>query len=313
MLDKLVKVELRDIWKTEAQDFTPWLAQDSNLETLGEALNMELELKAREKSVGPFSADILCTNTDDGSLVLIENQLEKTDHTHLGQLMTYAAGLHTVNIVWIARKFTDEHRAAMDWLNDITNVEFRFFGLEVELWKIGESLAAPKFNVVCKPNDWSRSVSRNSGVSLDNQLTQTQSKQLEFWSGLQSYLEEAENHIRPQTPRPQHWMNFGIGKTGMKLVALLNTRNNTVGVGFETFEDGGKQIFDQLYSKKEEIEADLGFAPQWDRLDGKKATHVWYFREGNLDQVESWPEYFEWLTQHLESMDRAFRNRLKAL
>ena len=171
MLDRLVRVELREIWETEAQDFTPWIADKENINILGDALNMELELKALEKSVGPFSADILCTNTDDDSLVLIENLLEKTDHTHLGQLMTYAAGLHTVNIVWIAAKFTDEHRAALDWLNEITDVKFRFFGLEVELWRIGESKPAPKFNVVCKPNDWSRAVKRNSNDYSEAELT----------------------------------------------------------------------------------------------------------------------------------------------
>lgn len=160
MLDKLIKLNLRDIWKDEAQDFTPWLASEDNLNLLGETLRMELELKAREQNVGPFSADILCTNKDDGSLVLIENQLDKTDHKHLGQLMTYAAGLDTVSIIWISKEFTDEHRAALDWLNEITNIEFRFFGLEIELWKIGDSSPAPKFNIVCKPNDWSRSIKK---------------------------------------------------------------------------------------------------------------------------------------------------------
>ena len=198
MLDRLVRVELRETWKTEAQDFTPWLADKENINILGDALNMELELKALEKSVGPFSADILCTNTDDDSLVLIENQLEKTDHTHLGQLMTYAAGLHTVNIVWIAAKFTDEHRAALDWLNEITDVKFRFFGLEVELWRIGTSDAAPKFNVVCKPNDWSRVVNRNSNNYSEAELTPAKSVQLNFWTGLKNHIDANSKVIRAQ-------------------------------------------------------------------------------------------------------------------
>src|SRR3989338_3343609 len=137
MLGKLEKVELREIWQNEGQSFTPWLAEEKNLEMLGEAIGIELELEAQEKDVGPFRADILCKNTEDDSLVLIENQIERTDHKHLGQLLTYAAGLQSVTIVWVASKFTEEHRKALDWLNEITDERFSFFGLEVELWKIG--------------------------------------------------------------------------------------------------------------------------------------------------------------------------------
>ena len=169
------------MWENEARNFTPWLAREDNLAILGETLNMELELQAQEKSIGAFSADILCTNTDDGSDVLIENQLERTDHTHLGQLLTYAAGLHTVSIIWIAAKFTDEHRAAMDWLNEITDPKFRFFGLEVELWRIGKSLAARKFNIVSKPNDWTRSVSQSAHRTKQGELTKIQTLQLDYW------------------------------------------------------------------------------------------------------------------------------------
>jgi len=161
-LGRLEKVELRDIWKTEDRDFTPWLAQEDNMVVLSETLAMDLEVEAQERNVGPFRADILCKDTFDSSWVLIENQLERTDHTHLGQLLTYAAGLEAVTIVWIAAKVTDEHRAALDWLNDHTDEKIRFFGLEVELWKIGQSLAAPKFNIVSKPNEWTRSISRAS-------------------------------------------------------------------------------------------------------------------------------------------------------
>ena len=151
-MGRLERVALRDIWTTEAQDFTPWLAQPENLAVLSETLNMDLETAGQEESVGPFRADILCRDTLDDSWVLIENQLERTDHTHLGQLLTYAAGLQTVTIVWVAANFTDEHRAALDWLNEITDERFRFFGLEVELWKIGNSPAAPKFNIASRPN-----------------------------------------------------------------------------------------------------------------------------------------------------------------
>lgn len=147
-LGRLEVVDLRKVWVSEAGDFTPWLAQEANLSLLADTLGMDLVYEAHEKGVGPFRADIVCTDTADGSKVLIENQLERTDHGHLGQLMTYAAGLDAVTIVWIAERFTEEHRAALDWLNEITGEKISFFGLEIELWKIGTSPMAPKLSLI---------------------------------------------------------------------------------------------------------------------------------------------------------------------
>ena len=142
-----------------------WL-DDENIGLLSETIGLELEVEAQEKHVGPFRADILCKDTVTDSWVLIENQLERTNHTHLGQLLTYAAGLDAVTVVWIAERFTEEHRAALDWLNEITAEGFSFFGLEIELWRIGDSPMAPKFNVVSHPNDWTKTVSRISRGEL---------------------------------------------------------------------------------------------------------------------------------------------------
>src|SRR6185369_6748304 len=155
---RLDRVDARSAWASEASHFTPWLALPENLRLLGDTIDIELELEAQEKSVGPFRADILCKNTLNEDWVLIENQLERTDHCHLGQLLTYAAGLNAVTIVWIAERFTEEHRATLDWLNERTDEHINFFGLEVELWQIGDSPIAPKFNIISQPNDWSRTV-----------------------------------------------------------------------------------------------------------------------------------------------------------
>lgn len=180
-LGRLSKVEIRDIWKSEPGDFTPWLASDENIALLGETIGLELEVEAQEKNVGPFRADILCKNTASQTWVLIENQLERKDHIHLGQLVTYAAGLQAATIVWVAARFTDEHRAALGRLNEITSDEFSFFGLEVELWKIGNSPAAPKFNIVSKPNDWSRAVSSAARTS-DGSLSDSKQLILDYWT-----------------------------------------------------------------------------------------------------------------------------------
>lgn len=144
-LGRLERVNPRLYWGSEAAEFTPWLADEENIALLGETIGLELEVEAQEKGVGPFRADILCKDTLTGHYVLIENQLERTDHLHLGQLMTYAAGLDAATVVWVARQVTDEHRAALDWLNRITARDFNFFGLEVELWRIGDSPLAPNY------------------------------------------------------------------------------------------------------------------------------------------------------------------------
>jgi hypothetical protein len=149
------------------------LARPENLSVLAETLGIELELEAQERAVGPFRADILCKEIGSERWVLIENQLERTDHGHLGQLLMYASGLEAVTIVWISARFTEEHRSTLDWLNRITDDSFRFFGLEVELWRIGDSPAAPKFNIVSKPNDWSQSVAQAARAIDDNELTDT--------------------------------------------------------------------------------------------------------------------------------------------
>ncbi|MGI9392799.1 MAG: DUF4268 domain-containing protein, partial [Parvibaculales bacterium] len=161
-LSKLEKVDLRKVWKKEDKDFTPWLARERNIQLLADTIGMDLEMEEEEKSVGPYYADILCKNLQDDSPIVIENQLEATDHKHLGQLLTYASGLDAFTLIWIAKAFTEEHKAALNRLNEITNEDFRFFGLEIELWRIGESAPAPKFNIVSEPNNWKKET-KNKG------------------------------------------------------------------------------------------------------------------------------------------------------
>ena len=157
-LGRLTQVDLRTYWQREDTEFTPWLGQSENLDLLGAAIGKELERQAEEVNVGPFRADLLCKDTVTGDLVLVENQIERTDHGHLGQVLTYAAGLGAKPIVWIAREFQEEHRAALDWLNESTHDDIEFYGVQVELWRIGDSTPAPRFDVVAHPNEWSREV-----------------------------------------------------------------------------------------------------------------------------------------------------------
>jgi hypothetical protein len=312
-LGRLEKIDLRDIWKTEDQDFTPWLAREDNIALLADTLGLELEVEAQEKEVGPFRADILCKDLRNDSWVLIENQLERTDHKHLGQLITYAAGLKAVTIVWVAARFTDEHRAALDWLNNVTGDDFRFFALEVELWRIGDSPAAPKFNIASKPNEWSKTVGAATRRIEAEALTETKQLQLAFWESLHSELQD-HSHIRPRKPRPQHWTNFPIGRSGMRLGAILNTKEERIGIELYLSDDNAQAYFRELEAAKDEIEEALGFAPIWKALPEKRASRIICYKyQCPLDQEEHWPDYRAWMTKRLEDFNRVFRPRVKQL
>ncbi|MDX8525132.1 DUF4268 domain-containing protein [Mesorhizobium sp. MSK_1335] len=312
-LGRLEKVSVRDVWQTEAQHFTPWLARPDNLAVLAEALNMELEIEAQEKNVGPFRADILCKDAADGSWVLIENQLERTDHGHLGQLLTYASGLQTVTIVWIATEFTEEHRAALDWLNVITDEKFKFFGLEVELWRIGDSPAAPKFNMVSQPNEWSRSVGQAARRIEAEALTETKALQLRFWTQLQERL---RNHpsLRPQKPLPQNWYVFRIGRSGFHLGSSINTREERIGVELYIHHDSAKAFFGLLKKDKERIDAEIGLELEWQELPNRAACRIAHYRN-EIDPFDEarWPEYLDWMIHTLERFHAVFVARVRAL
>lgn len=312
-LGRLEKIELRNIWQTEDRDFTPWLAQEQNIAVLSEALAMDLEVEAQERNVGPFRADILCKDTHDSTWVLIENQLEKTDHIHLGQLLTYAAGLEAVTIVWISALFRDEHRAALDWLNDHTDEKIRFFGLEVELWRIGESPAAPKFNVVSKPNEWSRQISRASRSLEDAALTPTKELQLDYWTQIQNLLSD-HKFLRPRKPYPQHWYDFAIGKSGINLTTTFNTRDRQLTVELYLGNKESEEYFVALEEQKEAIEDELGFELEWMRLPDSQAFRiVKRWKEINPQDESQWPRYHIWVIENLEKFYQVFKKRISEI
>lgn len=314
MLGKLEKVELKTIWETEAQGFTPWLAEAANLELLGEAIGIELELEAQEKDVGPFRADLLCKNTEDNSWVLIENQIEKTDHKHLGQLLTYAAGLQAVTIVWVASRFTEEHRAALDWLNEKTDDNLRFFGLEVELWKINNSPAAPKFNVISKPNNWSKAVSRVTKNIDEESAGEAKILQYNYWQKFVDYLRESGSKLRLQEPRAQHWQPFSIGRSGFRLAALLNTRESRIGIHLViNCGEDTKPFYNLLAQDKAAIESEIGTELEWRENPDKTESKILLFKDVNLDNESDWKPQHEWLKKMVEKFDASFRKRLRNL
>ena len=287
-LARLEPVDVREVWPDETKDFTPWLAD--NLDELGKTLDIGLELERVEEKVGRFRADIICKDADDPAArrVLIENQLGPTDHTHFGQLLTYAAGLEAITIVWIAKKFQEEHRAAIDWLNEITGEGIFFFGLEIELWRIEDSSPAPKFNIVSKPNDWSKSIRVG-----DNAITPVKEMQRAYWSDFHDVLNKVGGPVSgSRKARPEPWMSYAVGKTDFYLEATFKTRIKQVQVKLRM----PKEFLDLLTQEKPAIEEELG--------DGK---------EVDPEKRSDWPQQHKWLADRLNKMHEVFSPRVKDL
>ncbi len=309
-LGRMQKVPLRDVWDYEHEDFTPWLAREENIHLLGETLGIDLEVEARERSVGPFRADILCKDTaeKEGRWVLIENQLEKTDHSHLGQLLTYASGLQAVTIIWIAERFAEEHRATLDWLNEITDSRFNFFGLEIELWQIGDSPIAPKFNIVSKPNDWAKTVAQSASRVQAGELSETRTIYLEFWESFNLVVEERRSLIRKPKPAPNHWTTFSIGRTDFQLVAAVSRREKWIEVHLSLTGPEAKRRFKLLQVRKDEIEARIGTQLEWREQPAAKESAIMLERTGvDILDRNSWPELQNWLVDKLEVFNTVFR------
>jgi hypothetical protein len=306
----LTPVDLRECWPREDSDFTPWLASEENIALLGDAIGAELEVKEQEASVGSFSADILCRDVTNDSLVVIENQLERTDHSHLGQLITYAAGLEASTLVWVVKTFTEEHRAAIDWLNRNTDGDFHFFGIEVEVFRIGESAPAPRFEVVAKPNDWAKSTKQvsRSGTCY----SELQKKHLAFW---EVFTEQAKGdvRIRPIKPQPDMWLAWGVGGKESGLNAQLSFRKNWLVVNIYLGGAYAMAHFYLLKEQQEEIEQAMGYELEWDEREGKKSCSIEIKNHTDLEDRDQWPSHADWLIKHLADFQRVFRPRVKQL
>lgn len=309
-LGKVQYIEPRDLWPDEARDFTPWLATNEGLELLGEAIAAELELEKTEAKVGPFSADVLCRVVgEEDHLVVIENQFGKTDHDHLGKLLTYASGLSAKTVVWIADSFTDEHRQAVDWLNENKGESARFFGLEIYAIKIGDSLPAPQLKVVSSPNVWAQAVRD----SKDTEISATKLDQRKFWEEVRDYIKSKKSFLALQQPRPQNWCNIAIGRSHFHLALTVNTQQERVGCELYLHGAQAKQAFDLLAADKAAIEKELGHDVEWQRLDEKEACRIISYKNGSIYNPVQRQELKEWLHFSAERFHKVFAPKVKAL
>jgi hypothetical protein len=316
-LSKLETTSLQHAWPDEAKNFTPWLAQDENLELLGEALGLQLEHEATEKAVGPFSADILAREVGTDRWVLIENQLTRTDHGHLGQLLTYAAGLDAKVIVWIAESFREQHRAAVDFLNSSTREEFAFFAVQVELLRIGTSSYAPNFKIVAKPNNWSKEAQVAKQVA-EVTTTPTQALNREFWAQVINASESLYPALATRTPYKSSWQAAERLRSGPGIAADCNAGFTWDGkLRAEVYLGGtlAKAVYSQLLKDKEQIEQELNATLAWEELPDRQDSRIALYMPGTQKREDkaSWGLQRDWLLAHWKRLADAFRPRLKLM
>lgn len=293
-------------WNHEAKDFTPWLA--NNIEELNKALGLELEVENTEVAVGPYSADILAKDTGTGKYVIIENQLGKTNHDHLGKAITYASVLDASTIVWIATDFTEEHKKSLDWLNDHTGDEISFYGVQVELWQIDDSKPALRFNIVSQPNQAVRLAAR-SKVAED--LSEKRKFQFDFWTKFKEKLGKTKKIPSLQSPRPQYWFDVTLGKSHIHLSNICNTDENTVGVRVYIGNKIADTMLPYLESKKTEIETAIGQKLIWDPNPNARDKVISLLYSTDFSDPKKVDEALDWLVDNTIKFKEVFSKLIK--
>ena len=310
-LGRIVMVDLRRAWSHEANDFTPWLAE--HISELGDALGLELEVQSEEAPVGTFSLDLLARDTGTNRTVIIENQLEPTNHDHLGKLLTYAGGYDANVIVWVAREFRDEHRQALDWLNQRTDEDTEFFGVTLEVWTIDGSRPAPHFNTIAAPNEWRREAIRSVRAGKTSDRNRRYGR---FFQELIDSLRE-RGFTNARKGLPQNWYLFSAGHAQRVQFGATFTQGEKARVEVyvdNTDKDWNKMLFDQLMEQKESIESELSESLEWARLDHRRASRIAILRQGSIDDdQETLDEIANWMIGKLLAFKRVFGPKLDEL
>lgn len=301
-LGTLQFLDPRDVWTHEALDFTPWLAQ--NIDGLGRALGLELEVEEREADVGSFSVDLLVRDLGRDRRVIVENQLEATDHGHLGQLITYAAGLDAEVVVWISREFREEHRQALDWLNQLEGSSVEFFGVVLELLRVDASPPAVNFRLASAPNNWSRASKKAASAE---EASPRRGAYQQFFQRLIDDLREKHQFTNAKAGQPQNWYSFSSGVRGfqysMSFAASGELRSE---IYIDTGDRGrNESIFKLLAARKDEIETQYGEPLKWESLEGKRACRIACYAPGSIDDDKA-DTHRAWAIDHLLRFKKVF-------
>jgi len=285
-IGKLEEVDIRELWKHEQYDFSEWLSKKENIENLNEILGLTLVDISKETYVGSYRCDLFAKDETTGIKVIIENQLEMSNHDHLGKIITYASGLDAKVVVWIVKEAREEHRSAIEWLNNNTNSNINFFLIEIHAYKIGNSDNAPMFQVIEQPNDF---IKNNKSTNSSDTMNKSQSQRVEFWNQFNNVLVERGKPFNVRKATTDHWYNVAIGTSDAHIDITLVNKDSVIGV--ELYITDNKDLFDKLYQKKDEIESDLGLELDWRRLNNSKASRIVTFIKGlNFDNHSNYNE-----------------------
>ncbi len=299
----LEEVNVRELWKHEQYDFSNWIAKDENIQLLNEQLGLTLVDVDKEVYVGSYRCDLFAIDESTGTKVIIENQLEKSNHDHLGKIITYASGLSASVIVWIVKEAREEHKSAIEWLNNNTNKEINFFLFEIHAFKIGDSLPAPKFEIIEKPNEFIK-VSKDRGNSAE--LNKGHADRLKFWTSFNNVIAERGKPFSIRKASVDHWYDVAIGTTKAFINITLVNREGFIGVSL-LVNGEDKELFDYLYLNKDEIESCLEFDIEWLRLDGKKTSRIIHKVHGlNFDDESNHAELMNEVINKVLQMKKAF-------
>ena len=299
-LGKLQKVDLRKVWENEARDFSGWLVKDENLALLSEELGIEIEAIGTEQSSGRFKIDILAKEANSGDYIIIENQLEPTNHDHLGKVITYAAGYDAKYIIWIVKDVLDEHQKAIEWLNDHLDESISCFLIKIEVWQIGDSKPAPRFEVVSLKNNWVATLKKSVN---SEELSANQQKQQEFWTALKDNFQSRDKDMNIQTPGPKHWHNFNLGSTICHPYLTINSRKNFVSCDLWTTN---KEFLTFLKEREEDLKRDLGINFNWWEANKSGGVRTTLKVVDVFDQSQ-FSTSFDWLYKQVKLFQKIFK------
>lgn len=295
--------DLRSIWPHEALNFTPWVAE--NVDLLADAVGLDITVDETESSVGDFNVDIYASETGTDRKIIIENQLEDTDHDHLGKLITYASGKGADVVIWVVKHAREEHKAAVEWLNNHTDDKIGFFLCEIKLFQIGDSQIAPAFTVIERPNDWTREIRKTASANS------TQQQRLEYWQAFNDYAFSDANFSRifnKRKPTTDHWMDFSISSSACHIAVSQIQKRKAVDV--ELYINDDKELFKSLFAHKDEIEKNMEMELEWKELPERKASRILIEKTVDLDDRATWPEQFDYIMDTCIKMKRAFKRYL---
>ena len=307
-LGTLESVDLRQIWLDEARDFTPWLAQAENLQLLSNAVGLELEFEGMEMPVGPYKVDIVANETLTECRAVIENQLERTDHDHLGKVICYAAGLQAKIVIWIAPEFTEEHRQAIDFLNQTGSGDLRLYAVQIKLLRIGDSLPAPHFEIISSPNEYLDTVKKDQGTP-----SALGALYLEFWESFRDFCIKQGTRLNLRKPAARHYYGMSIGRSTCSLNLSASAMRKRISCDIYLRGPNAKQAFKLLEAEKAAIEEKTG-PLDWMELPTKQDCRIIKFREQtDIENREEWPTVFTWLSEQAKLFFEAFSGPIQRL